>query len=85
MSYMTLILRMRNCSVHSMPLERRHNFKGQQESGGEGGANMSTMVVHLKNKVACLEGCGGQARKGRKALPCKQGLTRAHGHRRANR
>jgi hypothetical protein len=61
MSYMTLILRMRNCSVHSMPLERRHNLKGRQESEG---ANMSTTMVHLNNKVTCLEGCGGQARKG---------------------
>jgi hypothetical protein len=25
----------------------------------EGGGNMSTTVVHLNNKVACLEGCGG--------------------------
>jgi serine/threonine protein phosphatase PrpC len=44
-----------------------------------GGDNMSTMVVHLNNKVAWLEGCGDQARKGRKALPCKQGLTQTHG------
>jgi hypothetical protein len=35
MSYMTLIPRMRNCNVHSMPLERRHNLKGQQETGGQ--------------------------------------------------
>jgi hypothetical protein len=47
MSYMTLILMMRNCSVHSMPLERRHNMKGWQDSKG---ANMSMTVVHLKNK-----------------------------------
>jgi ribosomal protein S27E len=25
----------------------------------EGCGNMSTTVVHLNNKVACLEGCGG--------------------------
>jgi hypothetical protein len=28
------------------------------------GGNMSTTVIHLNNKVACLEGCGGQAHKG---------------------
>jgi hypothetical protein len=55
MSYMPLIQRMRNCSVHSMPLERRYNLKG---------GNMSTMVAHLNNKVACLECYEGQAHKG---------------------
>jgi hypothetical protein len=39
MSYMTLILMMRNYNIHSMPLERRHNVKGWQDSEG---ANMST-------------------------------------------
>jgi hypothetical protein len=47
MSYMTLIPMTRNYSMHSMPLERRHNVKGRQDSEG---ANMSMAVVHLNNK-----------------------------------
>jgi hypothetical protein len=41
---------------------------------------MSTLVVHLNNKVACLEGSGGQARREQKALSRKQRLTRGHGN-----
>jgi hypothetical protein len=71
MSYMTLIMMTRNCSVHSMLLERRHNLNGRQDSEG---ANMSTAVVHLNNKgVACLEGSRGQAHSGHKPLKRKQG------------
>jgi hypothetical protein len=44
---MTLIPMTRNYSMHSMPLERRHNVKGRQDSEG---ANMSMAVVHLNNK-----------------------------------
>jgi hypothetical protein len=35
MSYITLIHMMRNCSVHSMPLERKNNLQGRQESRGD--------------------------------------------------
>jgi hypothetical protein len=47
MSYMTLMPMMRNCSVHSMPLERRHNVKVWQDNEG---ANMSMAVICLNNK-----------------------------------
>jgi hypothetical protein len=54
-----------------MPLGRRHNVKGLQDSDG---VNMSTAVVRLNNKgVACLEGSRDQARSGRKPLKRKQG------------
>jgi hypothetical protein len=54
-----------------MPLERRHNVKGMQDSEG---ANMSTTGVRLNNKgVACLKGSRGQARNERKPLKRKQG------------
>jgi hypothetical protein len=33
---------------------------------------MSTVVVYLNNKVACLEGCDGQAHKERKHFRAKK-------------
>jgi hypothetical protein len=66
------------------PSREEAQFERVARERGRGG-NMSTAVVHLNNKVSFLEGCGGEARKWRKGLPCKLGLTRAHGHRRANR
>jgi hypothetical protein len=58
--------------------EEAQYARAARERAG-GGGNMSTVVVHLNYKVDCLEGCRGQPHKGRKALPCKQGLTRDHG------
>jgi hypothetical protein len=52
MPYMTLIPLTRNCNMHSMPLERRHNLHGWQDSEE---AYMSMVVVHLNNMGgACL-------------------------------
>jgi hypothetical protein len=69
------------CALHASREEAQFQRVARERGGG---GNISTGVVHLKNKVACLEGCRGQAHKGKKALPCKQGLTRAHSHRRVN-